>query len=935
MYLSAFFRQAPMEQSLDGEWAIAFDPNNIGKKEGWQDRTDTPPGASPIAVPSCWQTLRPHYDGVAWYRRTFRLPSSERNGAILIEFDAVNYAAEVWVDGSLVGRHEGGYTPFRLDITEALSADDMHTLMVRVIHPPKNCRPLEGLVLKELPCWREWESYCFGGVWQSVRLLNLPGLHIADCFIQPNAALDGIDVDLWLSGPDLPPKVELEVELLDASSGKVIQADKIVASLDDGKARFHVPIESPRPWSPDDPYLYALRLRMAGNGGDAVTVRFGLRRLELRDGRFVLNGKAIFIKGAFHEGLYPGGVPTPPSRAFVEDEIRKAKSLGFNLLRYWQIPIHPLVLDVADELGMMLMDEPAIEWMLQTDRTVELCRREVRDLVLRDRNRPSVAFWAIVNESGVIPFHHWPFSRTMPALAEYARLAQTLDPTRLIIDHSGGWFEQARLYGPGCEDAPPFNDYHIYRRAPTTDAWLADLRTVGGADGRRSGQGPLAVGAPTFTSEFGYGSIPDLARIVRRYEEAGLGDNPDCVYHRGLYESLKLHMGQKGLYRLFESAEDFIRETQRIHGDGNRLQAEAIRANPLNTGYVMHALSAGGWILGAELLDMWRNEKLVCDAVREAQAPRRLCVFLDGPACVEAGQPLRVEVVLANDQEAVRDLPLAVHLSSRDGRRTVTLAPSITAPSGVNRLWQGEIDPGPRPGEIELRFMLGRGDSPIAVGRRTAWVVEPAKVARALCAAFIGPRPPQDAIAALARMGVEVVDRPDAADWIFAVMPIPAPSGGWGVQNRDENPVLRWANEGKRILLLGSDRNQAQGMSDMLLLNARARVAVGNWSPVAHIALDRALLTGLPDDRILGQAYANVLPTHGLVGRFPPRTSAMCLSYQPEDMGGLPLDFWCGSTLFDFSVGKGSVTGCAFQLLGHLPRDPVARRLLLNVLASR
>ncbi len=776
-----------------------------------------------------------------------------------------------------------------------------------------------------MPCWREWESYTFGGIWQSVRLLHVPGAYIQDCFVKPNATLDAIAIDLAFCGDTPSGSQQFVLELKEVSSGHSISKTSVAGEVSNQSCTVHLPIANARHWSPDDPFLY--ELSVSTEAGDELRVRFGMKHLTMKNGKFFLNGKQLFIKGVFHEGLYPAGLPVPPNREFVEDELSKAKRMGFNLVRYWQIPIHPVVLDVADRMGMMLMDEPPIEWMMQSERMLEYCERDVRALVVRDRNRASVAFFTIVNEIGVYPFWHWEYSSLHQNIDHLSQLAHSLDGTRPIIDHSGGWRTGAKIYLPGESEGMTFNDCHRYLRSPTAELDADGLRHLGHED-LKQGFRNEKKGAPLFLSEFGYGSSPDLARIVEQYEEKGLGENPDCEYHRGLRDSLNLHFGRKGLDKLFASPKGFIETTQHLHGQGNAQQTLSIRSNPLASGYVMHALSAGGWILGAELLDMWRSEKAVCEYVRQAQKPQVLGVFLPKGKNYIKGQSVAVEVVAINDGEPIAESPLIARIRQGRFMQTIELG-RHSLNQGIQPLWTGEIALPELMGDVQIEFFLGSPEAPIASGMRHVFVVESPRISMPLTVGLVGNAPDESIIVSLKKLGFSITD-PAAAQIVLAGPPFDPPNAE-GI-----TLPIEWSLAGKLVFVEAITAPNIQSILDALKLQGtRPRNCIGNWSPVAHMILEREILAGLPDDKVLGEAYADFLPQLCIGARYQPQSAAFCLTYQPEEMAVIPTDWWAASTIFDYRIGPGKVVTSTFRLLQNIDSNPVAAQFLANLLALK
>ncbi|MFQ5809093.1 MAG: glycoside hydrolase family 2 protein, partial [Armatimonadota bacterium] len=865
-------RPAPAQTLLDGEWAIAFDPENRGKAEGWQSLTEPPADAQAIAVPSCWEETNPGYDGAAWYWRAFEAPPAAEQERLFLVFDAVNYHAEVWLNGQHVGASEGGYTPFSLDVTEACAADGANTLTVRVLCPPKDEVGIDGFILKELPSWRTFESFNFGGIWQSVRLLRLPRMHMRDCFARPSAGLDGVEVELELPGEPTCDELTVRVEVRERDATGLVVGEATPSFPEAAfvtRLTFPLSIANPKHWSPEEPNLYLLRASVeAGSRRDVGEVTFGLRALTLSDNRFCLNGEPYFIKGGFHEGLYPVGLPRPPSREFVVDELQKAKDAGFNLLRYWQIPIHPTVIDVADELGIMLMNEPPIEWMTQTDETAERCRSEVARLVRRDRNHPSVVFWTILNETGIQPdfnrrnavsasAREWQEAPVQRVRDELCQLARSLDPTRLIIDDSGGFMSHANIYLPGESRKQPFNDLHTYQRVPIPEQRLHELRELGSRPGRLSAA-EVQPGIAVLLSEFGYGSFPDFEAILERYREASATHTEDYAHHEALCESLREGFDKHGMCRFFDSVADLCRECQRVHGEGNALQTMALRANPLVGGYVMHAFSAGGCILGAELFDTWRQPKLVADAVREMQRPHILAALFEH-AAVSTGEPLHADLFSVRDAGGPSNgaLEARVTIGSPSGEeRTVPLGPAALT-ERVDTIWSGTIDLGTEAGAYSLRFeLVGADGSSIADVTRPACVVADTGCDVTGPVACIGGdhlAPSEE----LQRCGVPVTHNAAAAPLVLAVPHERARLVAEGYR--------QLLSAGKTVITVVPGPGQIQWVLDAFGIEGDVRTGVGNWSPVSHYFIEKSLQRGLPEDRLLGQAYAGVTPRHCVV----------------------------------------------------------------------
>ena len=328
-------------QSLDGMWQIVFDRNNEGGAKQWVREKNFPrEQMRDIAVPSCWELMEKDYEGVAFYRHAFKVPANWAGKTVRLHFDAVNFRAEVWLNDTAVGMHEGGFTPFEFRVDDLLKFDGENTLMLRVVGPIlMQEKRVDGMGPMETPQWR---GAITGGIWQPVRLIGTGDMYVKDVFIEPN-------------------------------------------------------------------------------------------------------------KATFFEGLYPVKLAYPDSREMAIREIQLAKDAGFNMIRPWRKPPPPMWLDLADEMGVLTVGSLAVECMDLPIESASLSgwvENEVRESILRDRNRTCVVQWELFNE---ITERQPNLQRLLHPMSV---LARQLDPTRLILDESGGWRKARACICPTSPNRP-------------------------------------------------------------------------------------------------------------------------------------------------------------------------------------------------------------------------------------------------------------------------------------------------------------------------------------------------------------------------------------------------------------------------------------------------------------------------------------------------
>ena len=381
--------------SLDGEWDFG-----AGTSPKFNRR---------IRVPFCPQSalsgLHDREPGdVVWYRRRFDAPPA---GRLLLHFGAVDYRARVSINGEEVASHEGGHTPFSVDVTEVAGRAD-NELVVRAEDP---------LADRTIPRGKQhWKSEPEGifytattGIWQSVWLEPLPKLCIEALRLTPD--LDSGTVDVQAVAPG-------EVQTTVLFAGRVVAARR-----GNGAVR----LDEVHPWSPEQPNLYQVHVQL---DDDVVESHFGVRKIETRDGMFWLNGEAYVQRLVLDQGYFPGGLMTAPSGADLRRDIELARSLGFNGARKHQKVEDPRYLYWADRLGFLVWSEmPSLrQWSRDGERRLAA---EWLEAVARDRDHPCVVAWVPVNESDGIGRDPASF---LDALREQSR---RLDPSRPIVSNDG------------------------------------------------------------------------------------------------------------------------------------------------------------------------------------------------------------------------------------------------------------------------------------------------------------------------------------------------------------------------------------------------------------------------------------------------------------------------------------------------------------------
>ena len=420
----------PDWKNLNGLWKFSIRATNEPQLSKWEGE---------ILVPFCIESAlsgvkrRVSPDQALWYQRVFDLPANWREQKVLLHFGAVDWQAEVWVNGEFAGGHRGGYDPFTFDITRLLS-DGQNTLTVKAVDPTDRGYQARGKqVQKPGGIWYTPVT----GIWQTVWLERVPNTHIRSLKLTPH--LDTSTLRVSVNGSE-----EADVRVT------VMEGEKTVA-MASGTTRRQVDvlIENAKHWSPDSPHLYDVRVELLRNGKtiDTVSSYAGMRKIEVKPddegvNRLWLNGSVLFQYGPLDQGWWPDGLYTAPSDEALKYDVEMTKQLGFNMTRK-HVKVEPARWYYwCDKLGLLVwqdmpngdkhsewkrgVDERAAEYR-RSAISADSFRQEISQLVMDFGNHPSIVVWVPFNEA-------WGQSNT----AEYVELIRRLDPTRPINSASGG-----------------------------------------------------------------------------------------------------------------------------------------------------------------------------------------------------------------------------------------------------------------------------------------------------------------------------------------------------------------------------------------------------------------------------------------------------------------------------------------------------------------
>jgi hypothetical protein len=899
--------------SLDGVWTFQFGD-------------ETPHS---ITVPGPWESSRPdlrNRGGVAVYERTFTVPEEFAGRCVLLQFAAVDYFTEVWVNGTLIGKHEGGYTPFEFAIDHVLHGvgpDVPHTVLVRItdstVDQDATLPNGEQLLFAEIPHGKQSWYSSVGGIWQSVSVLAVNQTHFTHAAITADIDAGRANLELAISSLPAAPGSDWQARVsVETPAGAVaipsftIPLDTDVThSLENNLASLHAAFDVPdaRLWSPDTPFLYRALITLEHDGEvvDVVSKRFGMRKIEAKEGRVWLNNQPIFLAGALDQAFYPRTIYTAPSTEFLRDQFVKAKEMGLNLMRcHIKVPSETY-LDLCDEIGLLVWYE-----LPNGARLSQAFRQRALDTMQqmwgRDAGHPCIVILTIINESWGIDLNNGEQRRW---LANTYRWAKERFPTWLVVDNSACI--------PNFHVVSDLDDYHVYFNIPDQAEDFAEWVTafIGREAGTFTGYGDAQYrrSEPLLISEFGNWGLPRVDGIIAAeggepywFKTGDGATRPNRVLER--FDAQRLN-------RVYRDYNELAAASQEQQWLSLKWEIEEMRRHPQVAGYVITEFTDINWECNG-LLDMARNPKVFHHRLKDLQAqdiliPRlspRTSFWENETAMLSvefscfsgrsvAGGMLTWEIEGFPDQRG--ELPVRVtghqDLQPACGSFPVAqvwiTAPQVTAPIKTMihlalRDNRGEVIARTTQTIVFVpadRRTVGRG--------KTVWLYDPLHTAIGLSSLLTG-------------IGCRVTSQPDP--------------GALGLVTRWDPNVAGFLHNGGKAVLVATHAKSitiASGLG-VRLLERNTNGWWGDWC-TSKVWFVPDHFPSMPDTFRFDFEYQPIVPERVLTGPLPDNISSGLFVGWLHNPAAI---------VARLPIGNGDLVVTTFDLLPNLGSDPIATLLL-------
>lgn len=665
---------------------------------GWQTLSHNP-DAVPVEVPGTVEEYltvtdnpRPeNFRGVSWWYRKITIPADQQKKRFIIYFESVRMRAEVYLDGKLVAYDLIGETPFHVDITDEAKPGKEQLLAIRVTNPGGNFHWQDFDIMK----WGEYNippSRSFTGIIGRVKLESVNPVFISDIYMQNTPELTKVNAILSFTN-ETSSSVKQDVELIVNEKGnpdKVVFRQTLKAiSFPAGNHEVTIPVNVPdaKLWDLSTPELYTCNvlIKKGKKMLDQDKKNFGFRWFTVdgvgKDAVLRLNGRRIMLRSAISWGYFPvtGLIATTE---MAEKQVRTAKSLGLNMLNFHRCIGSPVVLEKADELGLLYYEEPGSFHSANHDPFIRtIVNEKLKRMVYRDRSHPSLVIFNLINEFG------GPLSQDKALVAKRMndmREAHAIDPSR-IMSFTSGW--------AGSEDKEEDSKAHMLPFDTT-------LYRKGWYDNHRAG------GPETWVENYYKGPKDNImytsnrTEVYLRGEEGAISTPPriqmiydqikstgktgwDGLFWQSQYKAFTDYFQKKGLAPHFGSLDALTRAMGNVSFEHQGRRIEGMRMQNLGDAYMVNGWEAMPYDNHSGIVDIYRNPKgdasvlaYYNQSLYVAVASRNQLVKLPGIATVD--------FYIVNEENLKGAHTLDIKLIAPDGKVVYTRNEEVNIKGGEN-----------------------------------------------------------------------------------------------------------------------------------------------------------------------------------------------------------------------------------------------------------
>ncbi len=905
--------------NVGGEWDFCFDSTDEGVSKSWF--LQKPKDTHKVTLPHVW-SMEPtptEPSPVGFYFKKFMVDEKESAKRFFIRFDSIHHHATIWLNGLEIGSHMGGHVSFDLDASKMVIIGEENTLTIRV-QTPNERGALNEYSASDLPLGYPYKKGHFAGILGDIHFLmgGRAGIQYLTCHPDYEAEWVTIETKFW--NPK-NYKAELEYTITSPKGKKDTLPKLIKLDKENGTHSITFSLQDAQIWSLDEPNLYTIQVSLGGSY--AVECRFGLRRVEVERCSIKLNHQFIKLRGVNYSQLFPFHKAVPAHPIDKKKELLSIKEAGFNAIRSCGAPLNNQILDICDQIGLLVIQETTCYDQRSNKDTLEGLKDQILSLTSHTGHHPSIIIWAIGAENG---------SMVLENGNKLLRFTSQLDPYRPIVsnlnsvylDSMGkGKIDLGKVYDPTEGKIDSYESHKIkvpYPISTRTQNLLVNYCTSQDAKNINDG----LMGAKSFWERYNYlkeelgGKVlvdglgtPVMTHIDKTLSHSITKNFPDDPEVQNLVEfKSQLKKVIKDI-PVWKNIQEFYTQAEEICYQGLAHQIDSYLINTQFSGYFFeswadHGLNTKG------LVDWFRNPKPTLALMKKLN--QRIKIMSQAEARTPyMGTSAAMNIHILNE-EGLGEYGLLVRVKGPNGRIWHQESMPGTADRGVNSLGRFKFPVGFEKGWFTFDLTLSQGKKEIAKREELFYVPPKVELDSVLGAVhFIGDFSDSITYASDKDSELMIINK------LHTLKP------------EKINSYFEKVSQGATLVLGCLTSEDTEIINKLKLSETNITCFRSSWEENGsfHYALDSEYFKDLPNNKILNQAYSDLLPHWSISNSKEIESYAGSINLLRGSLGKEKVKH--GIDMGSLSYGQGRIIFNQYRIFDQLGVNALADALFFNL----
>ncbi len=910
-----------IQWNVEGDWEFCFEPDDSGMLDGWQ--MTIPSQAHKVKLPHSWaQEKNWSNQNAAYYYKAFEVDKAESPKRFYLQFDAIDHYSEIWLNGELLGKRMGGGIPFRLDASKCVKVGETNFLAMRVESPGK-AKAIGDRNVNELPVGSMYKKTPFAGLRGGFHLLmgGRAGIRHINCF--PDYEADRVTAEIKFWNPkNFKAEMEFTLTAPDGTRGTLPKLVKLEKENDTYNITFD--IDKAEIWTLESPKLYHLKVDLLGCYSREV--RFGLRRVEIERCMIKLNHDVVRLKGVTYTPIFPYLTSIAPMDFSYKEDLLNIKNAGFNLIRSGGTPLTNEILDLCDEIGLLVIQEsPSYNQKSNKDSLEEL-KKILKRMMEYHGYHPCIVMWAIGSENGSMALENGnKLLRFCSDIDPYRPIASNLNSVHL--DSMGvGKIDIGKVYNPTETKIETFESHSLKMAAPLpvkTQYLMANYCTSKEAktlnDNKHGGKSfwerynylKDELGGKVLVDGIGMGAPRTLDNIIEHDVSKKFSKSREYKWLIRLKEELENEIPKIGIWK---KVSDFLEEAEKFTIDSVAKHVESLGMNNQISGFLFEKWSDWGLEFGG-LVDHFRQPKPILEEAKKMNAPIKIMSEAELRTPYQ-GASAAIKIFLLNEDN-LGDYGLLVRVKGPNGRIWHQESMPGKAKRGLNSIGRFKFPVGNEVGEFTFDLALTEGKKEIAKKEEVFFVPQKVELDDYLKKVnLIGNFPNTISYAAGKEEKNHLITNPASMD------------------KETLSGLFEKAANGDSLIFGALTPEDVEQINNLKLLDFPLELIRNGGGAFGYFnyCLNHAFFEGLPNQKLAGEIYADLLPLWSFLPVENPEIASGALIISQDHRDNNLVDQVLNSFSIPYKSGK--IIFHQFLIFDKLGKNALSDVLFANLVKS-